>query len=352
MQHYEALRALRALTALTQVSKGRRVSNEHDGTDRADQPERFGGEDSVGDTARSEPTDSSDGAPAARPDGSGAGDHPHSPDTSDAIDLVGDNFGTEDPARKAEAAEQGGRATGAAAGDDLTISADSTEVVNENPDGSVTEIGVDEVTVDDPDLATDAAADGVDADHPDTDPADPDSTDGAAAAGGRKRRARRRARLQDDGDGDARRAGSSAEDADDPDDADGGDSADGDPAVRGTGPDGVDSDDPALVGAGVGAAGSARAAARRSQIARTGVTEKKGRATAARDSDRTDHLGWFARLRLFLREVVAELRKVLWPNQKQMLTYTTVVIVFVVVMVALVYGLDALFAQGVLWIFG
>jgi preprotein translocase subunit SecE len=35
-----------------------------------------------------------------------------------------------------------------------------------------------------------------------------------------------------------------------------------------------------------------------------------------------------------------------------MITYASVVIVFVIFMVALVYGLDALFAQGVLAVFG
>jgi preprotein translocase subunit SecE len=54
----------------------------------------------------------------------------------------------------------------------------------------------------------------------------------------------------------------------------------------------------------------------------------------------------------FLREVVAELRKVIWPGRKELITYTTVVIVFVAFMVALVAGLDILFAQGVLAVFG
>ena len=54
----------------------------------------------------------------------------------------------------------------------------------------------------------------------------------------------------------------------------------------------------------------------------------------------------------FLREVVAELRKVIWPGRRELITYTTVVIVFVAVMVALVSGLDLLFAQGVLAVFG
>jgi len=60
----------------------------------------------------------------------------------------------------------------------------------------------------------------------------------------------------------------------------------------------------------------------------------------------------FKRLRKFLREVVAELRKVIWPNRKQMITYTSVVLVFVVVMVAFIGGLDVAFIKGVEWLFG
>ncbi|MBY6350918.1 preprotein translocase subunit SecE [Rhodococcoides corynebacterioides] len=60
----------------------------------------------------------------------------------------------------------------------------------------------------------------------------------------------------------------------------------------------------------------------------------------------------FARLRRFLREVVAELRKVIWPNRKQMVTYTAVVLVFVTFMVAYISGLDLAFIRGVQWLFG
>ncbi len=54
----------------------------------------------------------------------------------------------------------------------------------------------------------------------------------------------------------------------------------------------------------------------------------------------------------FTREVIAELRKVLRPSRKELLTYTAVVIVFVVVMVAIVAGLDIGFAKLVLLLFG
>jgi preprotein translocase subunit SecE len=54
----------------------------------------------------------------------------------------------------------------------------------------------------------------------------------------------------------------------------------------------------------------------------------------------------------FVRECVAELRKVLWPSRNELVTYSAVVIIFVVVMVALVAGLDVAFAKLVLAVFG
>ncbi|MEV0559737.1 preprotein translocase subunit SecE [Dactylosporangium sp. NPDC050588] len=60
----------------------------------------------------------------------------------------------------------------------------------------------------------------------------------------------------------------------------------------------------------------------------------------------------FARLINFVREVVAELRKVIWPTRKELTTYTVVVVVFVIVMLTIVGGLDYLLAKGVLWAFG
>jgi preprotein translocase subunit SecE len=54
----------------------------------------------------------------------------------------------------------------------------------------------------------------------------------------------------------------------------------------------------------------------------------------------------------FVRECVAELRKVLWPSRNELVTYSAVVIIFVVVMVAIVAGLDAGFAKLVLTVFG
>ncbi|BBH16967.1 hypothetical protein Back2_12540 [Nocardioides baekrokdamisoli] len=54
----------------------------------------------------------------------------------------------------------------------------------------------------------------------------------------------------------------------------------------------------------------------------------------------------------FYRQVVAELRKVVWPTQNQLRTYFVVVLVFVVVMMALTSSLDLGFGKLALWAFG
>ncbi|MEU4802183.1 preprotein translocase subunit SecE [Actinosynnema sp. NPDC023587] len=107
--------------------------------------------------------------------------------------------------------------------------------------------------------------------------------------------------------------------------------------------------------------GSARPAGRKDSAARPeakksaevdsdDAEDKKGRPTRARD-DQEKRVGFFARIIRYAREVVSELRKVIWPTRKQMITYTSVVLVFVAFMVALVFGLDSAFAWGVFKVF-
>ena len=69
---------------------------------------------------------------------------------------------------------------------------------------------------------------------------------------------------------------------------------------------------------------------------------------AARDPKR----GPFARLSLFFRQVIAELRKVVTPTRKELLSYTGVVLVFVVIMMAIVSAFDWVFALAVTYVFG
>lgn len=54
----------------------------------------------------------------------------------------------------------------------------------------------------------------------------------------------------------------------------------------------------------------------------------------------------------YLKQVVGELRKVIWPNRKQMVTYTTVVLVFLAFMVTLIGLTDLGLAKLVAIIFG
>jgi preprotein translocase subunit SecE len=54
----------------------------------------------------------------------------------------------------------------------------------------------------------------------------------------------------------------------------------------------------------------------------------------------------------YLKQVVAEMRKVIWPNRKQMLTYTSVVLAVLAFMVALVGLADFGLTKLVLLVFG
>jgi preprotein translocase subunit SecE len=63
-------------------------------------------------------------------------------------------------------------------------------------------------------------------------------------------------------------------------------------------------------------------------------------------------LGLVARIGLFYRQVVSELRKVVWPTRKQLTTYTAVVLVFVSFIIAVVSLLDLVLTKIVFLVFG
>ncbi|AMW12303.1 preprotein translocase subunit SecE [Streptomyces variegatus] len=62
--------------------------------------------------------------------------------------------------------------------------------------------------------------------------------------------------------------------------------------------------------------------------------------------------GPLKRLALFYRQIVAELRKVVWPSRNQLTTYTTVVIIFVVIMIGLVTVIDYGLSNAAKYVFG
>jgi len=81
------------------------------------------------------------------------------------------------------------------------------------------------------------------------------------------------------------------------------------------------------------------------------VDAGKGRPTRARDATETKAAAP-ARLVRFLREVVSELGKVIWPSRRELVVYTAVVLVFVSFMVAFVALLDMGLGRAVLTVFG
>ena len=65
-----------------------------------------------------------------------------------------------------------------------------------------------------------------------------------------------------------------------------------------------------------------------------------------------EKLGLFARVGLFYRQVTNELTKVVWPTRNQLTTYTSVVLVFVTFIIAVVSLLDLVLTKIVFLVFG
>jgi preprotein translocase subunit SecE len=105
----------------------------------------------------------------------------------------------------------------------------------------------------------------------------------------------------------------------------------------------VDEDEDAPAGSRVRARTAARTA--KSATATKVARPKK----KSKDDVGPGIIGRFIR---FVREVVAELQKVIWPTRKELLTYTTVVVVFVTIVMTLVALLDLGFAKAMFAVFG
>ena len=82
---------------------------------------------------------------------------------------------------------------------------------------------------------------------------------------------------------------------------------------------------------------------------KTGPDTKKK--TAKKRGDRPS-LNPLAYVWNYLKQVIAELRKVIWPNRKQMVSYTSVVLVFLAFMVTLIGLVDLGLAKLVTLVFG
>ncbi|AZS43142.1 preprotein translocase subunit SecE [Microbacterium oleivorans] len=81
--------------------------------------------------------------------------------------------------------------------------------------------------------------------------------------------------------------------------------------------------------------------------------EPNGEVVAANSgATREKKLNFFQRIALFIRQVIAELRKVVTPTRQELVKFTLVVLGFVVVVMAIVYGLDLFFTWIVDIVFG
>ncbi len=95
--------------------------------------------------------------------------------------------------------------------------------------------------------------------------------------------------------------------------------------------------------------GKRSARGRRSEGASaTAVATSSRTAEAASSSSRNP----FARIWVFLKQVVGEMRKVIWPTRNEMVNYSIAVLAFVVVVTAIIAGLDIGFAKLTLMVFG
>jgi len=82
------------------------------------------------------------------------------------------------------------------------------------------------------------------------------------------------------------------------------------------------------------------------------VDEPSEDVVATARKERAERKGLFARIGLFLRQTIAELKKVVTPTRRELLSYTLVVLAFVIVMMALVTGFDFGFGWLVAAVFG
>jgi preprotein translocase subunit SecE len=81
------------------------------------------------------------------------------------------------------------------------------------------------------------------------------------------------------------------------------------------------------------------------------VTETAASSSKGRPAKKAAKAGFFARIALFVRQVIGELKKVVAPTRKELVNYTLVVLVFVAIMMVIVSLLDIGFGTVVQWVF-
>lgn len=80
-----------------------------------------------------------------------------------------------------------------------------------------------------------------------------------------------------------------------------------------------------------------------------GAAARKSERAPRRDAARP---GLIARIMLFFRQVVAELKKVVRPTRQELVTYTGVVLAFVAIVMLFVTLIDLGIGKLTFWVFG
>ena len=89
---------------------------------------------------------------------------------------------------------------------------------------------------------------------------------------------------------------------------------------------------------------------RRKKAEESGPTPAQKRASAMQSHAQGERKSFFRRIGDYLHEVRVEMRKVTWPNREQMIAFTTVTLITTVVLTAIVFGLDVVVKQAVIWL--
>lgn len=98
--------------------------------------------------------------------------------------------------------------------------------------------------------------------------------------------------------------------------------------------------------------GSTKTAAEKREAEKAAKANAALSKTPGKRDDAEKGRGFFGTIALFLRQVMAELRKVVTPTRSELFRYTGVVLIFVIIMMIFVSILDLLFGWGASWVFG
>ncbi len=81
-----------------------------------------------------------------------------------------------------------------------------------------------------------------------------------------------------------------------------------------------------------------------------GGPASKAAAAQARAKAPTERKPIPRRIADYLHEVRVEMRKVTWPTREQMIAYTTVTVITSVALTGIIFGLDVVVKEAVLWL--